>query len=74
MEKFSTEKADLLEKKLEEKKTDFFTEYVSEQRKKREDSGDIVIYEDELARLDEQNAAVAPPTGGGLPAGLMPPQ
>ena len=75
MEKFSAEKADLLEKKLEEKRTDFFTEYVSEQRKKREDSGDIVIYEEELARLEEQNAALAPPPGGGMPAGLpIPPQ
>ena len=74
MEKFETEKVDLLEKKLEEKRGDFFAEYISDQRKQREDSGDIVIYEAELARLDEQNAALAPPAGGGFPAGLPIPQ
>jgi peptidyl-prolyl cis-trans isomerase D len=69
MEKFATEKTDLMEKKLEEKKSDFFAEYIAEQRKQREDSGEIVIYEDELARLEEQNAAAAPPAAS-APAGL----
>ena len=69
MEKFATEKVELMEKKLEEKKTDFFAEYIADQRKQREDSGDIVIYDDELARLEEQAAATAPPATS-APAGL----
>lgn len=60
MDKFAAEKADLMEKKLEEKQGDFFAEYVADQRKQREESGDIVIYETELARLDEQFAVPQP--------------
>ena len=53
MENFAKERDTLLEQKLAEKRGRVFYEYLSNLRQKMEQDGEIVIYKEQLARLDE---------------------
>ena len=53
MDNFAKERDTLLEQKLAEKRGRVFYEYLTNLRQKMEQDGDIVIYKEQLARLDE---------------------
>jgi peptidyl-prolyl cis-trans isomerase D len=53
MDDFAKERDSLFEQKLSEKKSRFFYDYLSDLRQRKEKDGEIVIYKEQLARLDE---------------------
>ncbi|CAA9409091.1 MAG: hypothetical protein AVDCRST_MAG74-2159 [uncultured Pyrinomonadaceae bacterium] len=60
MEEFAKERDRLVEQKLTEKRGQIFTDYLGAVRREMETKGDIKIYQDVLAKLDEGDDADAP--------------
>ncbi len=60
MEEFAKEREQLIEQKLTEKRGQIFTDYLGAIRREMETRGDIKIYQDVLAKLDEGDDADAP--------------
>lgn len=60
MEEFAKEREQLVEQKLLEKRGQVFTDYLGAIRREMETKGDIKIYQDVLAKLDEGDDAETP--------------
>jgi peptidyl-prolyl cis-trans isomerase D len=60
MEEFAKERDRLIEQKLTEKRGQVFTDYLGAVRREMETKGDIKIYQDVLAKLDEGDDADTP--------------
>lgn len=61
MESFAKERDTLMEQKLTERRSQVFYEYLSALRQSMEQDGTIVIYKEQLARLDETPEVPAAP-------------
>lgn len=62
MDNFAKERDSLMQTKLNEKRGQVFFEYLSAVRQRMEADGEIVIYKEELARLDETPEIPGAPT------------
>ncbi|MBA2333820.1 MAG: peptidyl-prolyl cis-trans isomerase [Blastocatellia bacterium] len=62
MEEFSKQRDTLLEQKLLQKRGEVFSDYLAATRQKMEADGDIKIYEDAVAKLDEPELPVGDPS------------
>ncbi len=73
MDEFATQRTSLMEQKLSTKRNEIFSEYLASTRQRLESSGQIVIYNEMLEKIDAADAPVAP---AGLPQGFpgLPPQ
>ncbi len=58
MEEFAKQRDTLLEQKLAQKRGEVFSDYLAATRQKMEADGDIKIYEDAIAKLDEPELPV----------------
>jgi peptidyl-prolyl cis-trans isomerase D len=54
MDEFAKQRSDLMEQMLERKRGEVFSEYIAATRQRMEANGDIKIYNDAIAKLDEQ--------------------
>ncbi len=64
MEEFAKERNGLIERKLSEKRGQVFSDYVSSLRREMESKGDIKIYQDALAQLEEVSDTQTPQSQG----------
>ncbi len=72
MEEFAKERDGLIERKLAEKRGQVFSDYVSSLRREMEARGDIKIYQDALAKLDEvSDTDTETPQNQGIPPELQ---
>ena len=55
MNSFATQRDQLIQTMLEQKRTEVFSEYLAATRRKMETAGDIKIYNEVLAKLDSKN-------------------
>ncbi|MDQ3221133.1 MAG: peptidyl-prolyl cis-trans isomerase [Acidobacteriota bacterium] len=62
MEEFAKQRDTLLEQKLLQKRGEVFSDYLAATRQKMEADGDIKIYEDAVAKLDEPELPVGDPS------------
>ena len=60
MEDFAKERDELLDQKLSEKRQQVFMDYLTSLRREMEAKNDIVIYQDALAKLDEDSDTETP--------------
>ena len=72
MNDFAKQRDQLIQTKLQQKREQFFADYLASVRAKMEAAGDIKIYQDAIAKIDEFNEANKPPTPPGLPPGMPP--
>ncbi len=73
MDNYTKEREQLVRTKLDEKRNRLFTDYVASVRQKMESSGEIKIYKDAVAKVEEANKLNQPQVPG-LPPGLQLPQ
>ncbi|CAN5587918.1 peptidylprolyl isomerase [soil metagenome] len=62
MEEFAKQRDTLLEQKLLQKRGEVFSDYLAATRQKMEADGDIKIYEDAVAKLDEPELPIGDPS------------
>ncbi len=62
MEEFAKQRDTLLEQKMLQKRGEVFSDYLAATRQKMEADGDIKIYEDAVAKLDEPELPVGDPS------------
>jgi hypothetical protein len=64
MEEFAKERDGIIQQKLSEKRGRVFSDYVGSLRREMEAKGDIKIYQDALAKLDEVSDTQTPQNQG----------
>ncbi|HEX8397058.1 MAG TPA: peptidylprolyl isomerase [Pyrinomonadaceae bacterium] len=60
MDEFAKQRDDLMKTAVDEKKMQFFSDYLADLRRRFEEQGRIKIYKEAMAKLEENNAAEAP--------------
>jgi parvulin-like peptidyl-prolyl isomerase len=58
MDDFAKERDDLMEQFLNRKRGEVFSDYMAATRRKLEADGDIKIYDDAIAKLDEESLPI----------------
>jgi hypothetical protein len=60
MDEFAKQRDDLMKTAVDEKKMQFFSDYLADLRRRFEEQGRIKIYKEAMAKLEESIAAEAP--------------
>jgi parvulin-like peptidyl-prolyl isomerase len=66
---FARQRDQLTQTLLATRRDDVYADYITSTRARLDREGKVKIYEDVLARSAEDDAAAAPPLGGGFPGG-----